>query len=503
MDKTGVRGLQGKQGLQWHDEGNMAFLSGGGECGALMRAFDWSATSLGPVEAWPQSLRTVVGITLGSRQPMLIVWGPDRITLYNDGYAAMCGQRHPQALGRPFRDLWFDLWDVVEPILDRAYSGVSTHMDNIEFVMHRNGYPEETHFAFSYTPVRIESGEVGGMFCACTETTGEVIARRQILAERARFRQMFQQAPSFMAMLQGPEHRFEWVNPAYQALIGNRDLIGRPVADALPDAMEQGYGDLLDRAYASGEALTQAGARYVVAGEPDTQPVERYLDFVYQPLRDTAGQVTGIFVEGYDVTSRILADQQRVDLTRELAHRMKNSMAMVQAIATQTLRQVGSLEEGRDALSGRIAALARAQDILTRDDWETAEIHEVVASALVALEHVRERIRVSGQSLVLRSQQALGLSLALYELGTNAVKYGALSNETGYVDIAWAVSPEGAFDLTWRETDGPPVVSPERKGFGTRLIQRIVAPYFDGSASMDFPPEGLVFALHGKVSARL
>ncbi|KTQ98640.1 histidine kinase, partial [Aureimonas ureilytica] len=85
----------------------------------------------------------------------------------------------------------------------------------------------------------------------------------------------------------------------------------------------------------------------------------------------------------------------------------------------------------------------------------------------------------------------------------NAVKYGALSNETGYVDIEWAVSPEGAFDLTWRETDGPPVVSPERKGFGTRLIQRIVAPYFDGSASMDFPPEGLVFALHGKVSARL
>ncbi|KTQ98593.1 histidine kinase, partial [Aureimonas ureilytica] len=235
--------------------------------------------------------------------------------------------------GRPFRDLWFDLWDVVEPILDRAYAGVSTHMDNIEFVMHRNGYPEETHFAFSYTPVRIESGEVGGMFCACTETTGEVIARRQVLAERARFRQMFQQAPSFMAMLQGPEHRFEWVNPAYQALIGNRDLIGRPVADALPDAMEQGYGDLLDRAYASGEALTQAGARYVVAGEPDTQPVERYLDFVYQPLRDTAGQVTGIFVEGYDVTSRILADRQRVDLTRELAHRMKNSMAMVQAIA--------------------------------------------------------------------------------------------------------------------------------------------------------------------------
>ena len=468
-----------------------------------MRAFDWSATSLGPVESWPQSLRTVVGVMLGSRQPMLIVWGPDQITLYNDGYAAMCGQRHPRALGRPFRELWFDLWDVVEPILGRAYAGVSTHMDNIEFVMHRNGYPEETHFAFSYTPVRVESGEVGGMFCACTETTGEVIARRQVLAERARFKQMFQQAPSFMAMLEGPEHRFEWVNPAYEALIGHRDLIGRTVAEALPDAMEQGYGELLDRAYRSGEALTQAGARYAIWGAEGAEPVERFLDFVYQPLRDPSGQVTGIFVEGYDVTARIMADQQRVDLMRELAHRMKNSMAMVQAIATQTLRQVGSLEEAREALSGRIAALARAQDILTRVDWETAEIRDVVASALVALEHVHDRIGISGRDLTLRSQQALGLSLALYELGTNAVKYGALSNETGRVEIDWTVSPEGAFTLHWRETGGPHVTKPERTGFGTRLIQRIVAPYFEGSASMDFPPEGVSFTLRGKVSASL
>ena len=89
------------------------FLAGGGVCGALMRALDWSATPLGPPSAWPQALATLVGVALGSRQPMLIVWGKERTTLYNDGYAEMCGARHPAALGRPFDELWHDIWDQV------------------------------------------------------------------------------------------------------------------------------------------------------------------------------------------------------------------------------------------------------------------------------------------------------------------------------------------------------------------------------------------------------
>lgn len=483
------------------DDASPDFLKGGGESGALIRCFDWCTTSLGPIQTWPQSLRTVVGIMLGSRQPMLVVWGPDRITLYNDGYAAMCGQRHPRALGRPFQDLWFDLWDVVEPILDRAYAGVSTHMDDIEFTMHRNGYPEETHFAFSYTPVRVENGDVGGMFCACTETTGEVIARREVLAERARFQEMFQQAPSFMAMLRGPEHRFEWINPSYQRLVGARQIVGRTLAEALPDAMQQGYGTLLDEVFTSGKAQTRTGARYAIQVEPGAAPVERFLDFVYQPVRDQANTITGILVEGYDVTSRIMADQQRIVLMREMAHRMKNSMAMVQAIASQTLRQVETVEEGREAISGRIAALARAQDVLTRTDWETADIREVIDVALGALDHARSRFHLSGGQVILGSQQALGLSLALHELATNAIKYGALSNDTGEVELAWSVTGDGVFNLEWRERGGPAVVAPERKGFGSRLIQRIVAPYFDGSASMNFTTQGLDFTLCGKVSA--
>ena len=156
-----------------------AFLAGGGEMGARIRARDWAATPLGPVAAWPVALKTLVAVMLGARQPMFVAWGPERIMLYNDGYGLLCGARHPAALGRPFREVWFDILDDVGPILERAFAGEGSHMDDIAFIMHRNGYPEEAHFAFSYTPVRDESGAVAGMFCACSETTGRVIAERR------------------------------------------------------------------------------------------------------------------------------------------------------------------------------------------------------------------------------------------------------------------------------------------------------------------------------------
>ncbi|EHS48843.1 PAS/PAC sensor hybrid histidine kinase, partial [Rhizobium sp. PDO1-076] len=105
-------------------------ILGGGECGRLFRNFEWSSTSLGPYESWPSELRTLTSVMLGSLQPMLIVWGPDQITLYNEGYAQMCGNRHPAAFGHPFRDLWFDIWDQVDPIITAAYAGQGTSMDD-------------------------------------------------------------------------------------------------------------------------------------------------------------------------------------------------------------------------------------------------------------------------------------------------------------------------------------------------------------------------------------
>ncbi|WP_412759711.1 PAS domain S-box protein [Methylorubrum subtropicum] len=270
-----------------------------------MRGLDWAATPLGAPEGWPAPLKTLVGVMLASHQPMLIVWGPAHTTLYNDGYAAMCGTRHPEAMGRSFDDLWHDIWDQVEPILSAAYAGEATQMDDIAFVMHRNGFPEETHFSFGYTPVRGEDGTVAGMFCACAETTSAVKSGRQMAAERERLHRLFEQSPSFVAVLSGPDHVFEFANPAYRQLVAHRDVVGKPVREALPEIEGQGFFELLDEVFRSGKGYTAHTAPLTILREPGGRPEQRYLDFVYQPMRDAAGAITGVFVEGSDVTERV------------------------------------------------------------------------------------------------------------------------------------------------------------------------------------------------------
>lgn len=156
-----------------------ALFVGGGEMGVRMRAHNWSASPLGPPERWPLPLKTLTGVMLASNQPMFIAWGPRRTMLYNDSYAGILGLKHPWALGQPFDRVWSEIWDDIEPIMARCYAGEPIQMDDITLVMHRRGYPEETHFAFSYTPVRDEVGQVAGVFCPCTEITAKVMADRQ------------------------------------------------------------------------------------------------------------------------------------------------------------------------------------------------------------------------------------------------------------------------------------------------------------------------------------
>jgi signal transduction histidine kinase len=157
-------------------------LAGGGEMGELMRSFDWTSSPLGPVESWPQSLRTAVSILLNSRYPMFLFWGPHLAKVYNDGYRPVLGAlKHPAALGRPGPEVWPEIWDTIGPMVDRVVSrGESTWSDDLLLFMHRNGYPEECYFTFSYSPIREESGGVGGMFCACTETTPKVLGERRL-----------------------------------------------------------------------------------------------------------------------------------------------------------------------------------------------------------------------------------------------------------------------------------------------------------------------------------
>jgi len=144
-----------------------------------MRSHDWENSPLGSPGTWPSSLRTAVGIMLNSSFPMFLAWGPELIFLFNDAYLPILGKKQAHALGMPFAELWSEIWDDISPLVQTALSGESIFADNLLLQMERNGFPEETYFTFSYSPVHDESGQVAGMFCACTETTQQILAERR------------------------------------------------------------------------------------------------------------------------------------------------------------------------------------------------------------------------------------------------------------------------------------------------------------------------------------
>lgn len=293
-------------------------LTDGGEVGALMRMRDWAGSSLGAPDTWPQSLSSVVGLMLNSKFPMFVAWGNDFTFLYNDSYADILGAKHPAALGGRFQDIWSEIWDDVSPIVAQAMDSKASYFENLPLTMHRKGYDEQTWFTFSYSPVRDESGKVAGVFCACTETTGQVLAERHQAEELQRSKQIFQQAPGFIAVIRGSNHVFELANDAFIQLIGQRDIIGKPVTEALPELRGQGFLELLDNVFATGELFVGRALPAKLQRAPGESLEERFVDFVYQPVRDARGVVSSIFVQGNDVTDAVRANQALRDSEQQL-----------------------------------------------------------------------------------------------------------------------------------------------------------------------------------------
>jgi GAF domain-containing protein len=155
-------------------------LAGGGEMGKLIRAMDWGQTPLGPIERWPQSLRTTVSLCLASNFPICIAWGPQRTMIYNDGYWPLCGAKHPHSMGQDFRECWFSAWDALGEAFARASAGETAFLVNQRMFLDRYGYLEETFFTFSFSPIRDESGGVGGLFHPVTELTQQTLAERRL-----------------------------------------------------------------------------------------------------------------------------------------------------------------------------------------------------------------------------------------------------------------------------------------------------------------------------------
>jgi len=298
------------------------FLQGGGEMGALIRAHDWSVTPLGPPETWPQALKTSVRLMLTTNHPVFIFWGPELIQLYNDAYRETMGpERHPSALGQRGRECWDEIWDIIGPQIQMVMAGEGStwHVDALVPVT-RHGRREDVWWTYGYNPIDEGDGRVGGVLVLCQDVTKEHNLTHRLREETDFLRDMFSQAPGFMCLLRGPEHIFDLANDAYRQLVGGRDVLGKAVRDALPEIAGQGFYELLDRVYASGEAFVGREIS-VELTQSAGHVAERFLDFVYQPIKTATGEVRGIFVQGTDVTDRRRAEEaaRAGDVGRQVA----------------------------------------------------------------------------------------------------------------------------------------------------------------------------------------
>jgi len=247
-----------------------------------------------------------------------------------------------------------------------------------------------------------------------------------------------------------------------------------------------------------GEVARFSGAADTAKGN------SRYWDVQVSPIFGDDGRPSHILSISRDVTSErraqmelLEANERQKFLAEELQHRIKNTLAMVGAIANQTMRG-DSVEAARNAFTARLVTLSRAHDLLTQKSWLSAPIGEVVEAALAP--HRGGRIDVSGPELLLQPQQALAIALAVHELATNAVKYGALSDAGGKVSVAWStgdVADVPTFRFAWTEAGGPAVVEPKpsQKGFGSRLIERLLSNDFGGAVHVTYAAHGVVCEL--------
>ncbi len=274
------------------------FLNSPGELAGLIRSFDWSQTPLGPIERWPQSLRTATSILVHSPVPIVMLWGPEGVMIYNDAYSVFAGGRHPKLLGSNVRDGWPEVADFNDNVMRVGLSGGTLAYKDQELTLYRHGPPEQVWMNLDYSPVIGEDGEPAGVIAIVVETTARVLADRRNAADQERQRQLFSQMPGFVAVLAGPEHVFEYVNDAYVQLGGVRDYVGHTVREVFPELKGQGFYELLDQVYADGQRYMADGIVVELTGKEGLS----YIDLLYEPIRDERGAVTGIFVGGYDIT---------------------------------------------------------------------------------------------------------------------------------------------------------------------------------------------------------
>jgi two-component sensor histidine kinase/PAS domain-containing protein len=472
---------------------------------ALIRAKDWSKTALGPADSWPPSLTLVVNVMLASGFPMAVRWGPEFVMIYNDGYRPILGDKHPWALGLPFREVWPEVQTQLRPLHEAILAGKHSAFfaEDLLLKIQRHGAKwEDARFTISYSPVPDASAPtgVGGVLITAVETTDRVLMEEALRASEEMNRS---------AMILGRIGSWEvdfvrgvriWTPEAIALfgidLAGGLGRVGGET-DEFRQAIHPDDRHLLDQFHALTEKQDSFPAEYRIV-KADGQicwlsGFGRVLD------RQPDGKAHRLINVATDITERKAAEAHQRFLLQELSHRSKNLLSIVQAIADQTLRDCSNLKEFQNRFDGRLRGLAASNTLLARGDWRGSSLSALIEFQLVPfIDLPSPQIDIQGPKVDLTAEAAQAIGLALHELATNAVKHGALSVPQGSLSISWEVDQSGSgegFKLHWRERGGPPVTAPKRTGFGHVVMKKMIEQAVQGTVELNFAPEGLQWSL--------
>ncbi len=453
---------------------------------ALVAAFDWSKTDLGPRSAWPQTLKTAVDIVLRSPVPMVVLWGRNGIVIYNDGYAGIAGERHPQLLGQEVATAWPEAADWNRHVLEVVLAGGTLTYKEQPFSLRRGGEPEDAWFNLDYSPLLDEDGQPAGVLAVVIETTEGVRGQQALMESDARFRNLADHAP-VMVWLAGPDGACVYLSRSWYELTGQTPETGLGFGwlDAIhPDDMERVRGLFLS-AHARSEPFS---CEYRVRR---TDGVYRWALDAATPRQGPDGRSLGYIGSVIDITERKESEQRQSLLMREIDHRAKNVLAVVQAVLR--LSRADTAENYREVVEGRIASLARAHSLLASNRWNGVELRHLLEEELAPyIVGKKPRFSLSGPSLLMSAEMAQALALVLHELTTNAAKHGALSEASGSIAISWHATAELALSLEWRETTSRKVRAPKRLGFGSELIRSSIRRQLGGEITKEWPATGMI-----------
>lgn len=302
------------------------FLSDGGEMGKLIRTKDWNETTLDDPENWPQSLKTMVAVILNNPFGMYIAWGENYTQIYNDGFRPILGSsKHPEALGISSKETFAEIWDTIGPMFADVMKGKAVSSPDFMVVLNRNGFDEKCYFDFSYSPIKKEDGEIGGVLVTVIETTEKKKVNEALKESNAQFMNNIMQAPVAMCVMRGKDHIVEIANEQMIQLWGveAKEILYKPVFDALPETRNQYLEDVLDNVYNTGEKFV---ANEQLVKLPRNGKIEdTYINFVYQALNDADGTISGVVGIAIEVTDQVISRAKNEESEQKIRELVENA----------------------------------------------------------------------------------------------------------------------------------------------------------------------------------